>query len=94
MSQLVTSDSRGQRIDPSTNQKENVGGHLKMVAILKKLAICYKVKVRFADALTTWPQQLLYFMENYHLAMSTIIFLDHQTMKIKKKILANIPRGW
>ncbi len=26
-----------------------------------------------------------YFMENYHLAMSTIIFPDIQTMKIKKK---------
>ncbi len=33
-------------------------------------------------------------MENYHLAMSTIIFPDLQTMKIKKKIVAIIPRDW
>ncbi len=33
-------------------------------------------------------------MENYYLAMSTITFPDLHILKIKKKIVGNIPRDW
>ena len=37
---------------------------------------------------------VLIFVENYYLAMPTMIFPDLQTLKTKKEIVANIPRDW
>ncbi len=37
---------------------------------------------------------LIYFDNLHYLAMSTITFPDLQTLKIKKKIVGNIPHDW
>ncbi len=76
-------------IDPQAN--------LKMGVIITNVGefsrVCYyqppypelSEKYWWTSVIGSFPKKMSHFTENYHLAMSTIIFPDLQTMKIKKK---------